>query len=106
MFSGGLPPLKLLMEFLHNTDKTITPKSVSDVKLIHAGKILENNKTLADSRITVGNLPSGVTTMHVVIQPPVAKKKTGLFSFLFFIYVNHSLFMMHSFLGIWKFCHS
>lgn len=56
--------------------KTITPKSINDVKLIHAGKILENNKTLADSRITVGDLPSGVTTMHVVIQPLVAKKKT------------------------------
>lgn len=67
------------------SDKTITPKSVNDVKLIHAGKILENNKTLADSRVTMGDLPTGVITMHVVIQPPVAKKKTGLFSFSSFI---------------------
>ncbi|GMY16473.1 membrane-anchored ubiquitin-fold protein 3-like isoform X2 [Fagus crenata] len=57
-------------------DKTVTPKSVNDVKLIHAGKILEDNKALADSRITIGDLPGGVVTMHVVIQPPVAKKKT------------------------------
>lgn len=58
-------------------DKTITPKAINDVKLIHAGKILEDNKTLADSRITIGDLPCGVITMHVVVQPPVAKKKKG-----------------------------
>ncbi|KAI4301352.1 hypothetical protein L6164_034640 [Bauhinia variegata] len=55
--------------------KTVTPKSISDVKLIHAGKVLDNNKTLADSRITFGDVPGGVITMHVVVQPPVAKKK-------------------------------
>ncbi|KAL4603178.1 hypothetical protein ACB092_10G106800 [Castanea dentata] len=60
----------------HNENKTVTPKSVNDVKLIHAGKILEDNKTLADSKITIGDLPGGVVTMHVVVQPPVAKKKT------------------------------
>lgn len=56
--------------------KTVTPKSVSDLKLIHAGKVLENSKTLADSRITFGDIPGGVVTMHVVVQPPVTKKKT------------------------------
>ncbi|KAJ9171870.1 hypothetical protein P3X46_015176 [Hevea brasiliensis] len=56
-------------------DKTVLPKSVNDLKLIHAGKILENNRTLADSRITYGDLPGGVITMHVVVQPPAAKKK-------------------------------
>ncbi|KAH7578411.1 hypothetical protein JRO89_XS01G0378300 [Xanthoceras sorbifolium] len=56
--------------------KTITPKSVNDIKLIHAGKILENSKTLADSKVTFGDLPSSVITMHVVVQPHVAKKKT------------------------------
>ncbi|RZB48954.1 Membrane-anchored ubiquitin-fold protein 3 isoform E [Glycine soja] len=55
--------------------KTVTPKSVSDLKLIHAGKVLENNKTLADYRITFGEIPGGVVTMHVVVQPPVTKKK-------------------------------
>ncbi|KAG8477669.1 hypothetical protein CXB51_027663 [Gossypium anomalum] len=56
--------------------KTVTPKSIHDLKLIHAGKVLENNKTLADSRITVGDLPLGVITMHVVVQPSKAKQKT------------------------------
>ncbi|KAK4848328.1 hypothetical protein QYF36_011724 [Acer negundo] len=56
--------------------KTIAPKSVNDIKLIHAGKILENSKTLADSKVTFGDLPSSVITMHVVVQPHVAKKKT------------------------------
>ncbi|KAK7284715.1 hypothetical protein RJT34_19467 [Clitoria ternatea] len=56
--------------------KTVTPKSVSDLKVIHAGKVLENSKTLADSRITFGDIPGGVITMHVVVQPPVTKKKT------------------------------
>ncbi|KAE9598262.1 hypothetical protein Lal_00004079 [Lupinus albus] len=56
--------------------KTVVPKSVSDVKLIHAGKVLENNKTLADSRITFGDIPGGAITMHVVVQPPLAKTKT------------------------------
>ncbi|KAJ7977502.1 Membrane-anchored ubiquitin-fold protein [Quillaja saponaria] len=56
--------------------KTVIPKSVNDVKLIHAGKILENIKTLAESRITFGDAPGRVITMHVVLQPPVAKKKT------------------------------
>ncbi|KAI8574663.1 hypothetical protein RHMOL_Rhmol01G0371700 [Rhododendron molle] len=58
-------------------DKSVVPKSVSDIKLIHAGKVLENSKTLAESRLYFGDLPGGVITMHVVVQPPVAKKKTA-----------------------------
>lgn len=58
--------------------KTVTPKTVSEVKLIHGGKVLENSKTLADSRImSFGNLPGGVITMHVVVQPTIAKEKKG-----------------------------
>ncbi|XP_026422764.1 membrane-anchored ubiquitin-fold protein 3-like isoform X2 [Papaver somniferum] len=57
-------------------DKTVIPKSVNDVKLIYAGKVLENTKTLAESRIPFGDLPGGVTTMHVVVQPSLARKKT------------------------------
>ncbi|XP_042516753.1 membrane-anchored ubiquitin-fold protein 3-like [Macadamia integrifolia] len=57
-------------------DKTVTPKSVNDMKLIYAGKVLENSKTLAESKILFGDLPGGVITMHVVVQPPVSKKKT------------------------------
>ncbi|KAJ8898815.1 hypothetical protein K2173_007240 [Erythroxylum novogranatense] len=55
-------------------DKTVSPKSVNDLKLIHAGKVLDNSKTLADSRISYGDFPGGVITMHVVVQP--LKKKT------------------------------
>ncbi|XP_042475375.1 membrane-anchored ubiquitin-fold protein 3-like [Macadamia integrifolia] len=56
--------------------KTVVPKSVNDVKLIYAGKVLENSKTLAESRIIFGDLPGGVITMHVVVQPSVSKKNT------------------------------
>ncbi|KAK9285519.1 hypothetical protein L1049_024713 [Liquidambar formosana] len=63
-------------------DKTVIPKSVNDMKLIHAGKVLENSKTLAESRILFGDLPGGVTTMHVIVQPPLAKKKTGKRAFI------------------------
>ncbi|KAK8482426.1 hypothetical protein V6N12_017197 [Hibiscus sabdariffa] len=40
-------------------DKENCPKTIQDVKLINAGKILENNKTLAESRLPVGELPEG-----------------------------------------------
>lgn len=56
-------------------DKSIIPKSVDDLKLIHAGKFLENSKTLVESRITTLDLPGGVNTIHVVVQPCAAKKK-------------------------------
>ncbi|XP_041995431.1 membrane-anchored ubiquitin-fold protein 3-like [Salvia splendens] len=57
-------------------DKSVVPKSVNDMKIIHAGKVLENAKTVAESRAHVGDHPSGVITMHVVVQPAVVKKKT------------------------------
>ncbi|KAK4492570.1 hypothetical protein RD792_017700 [Penstemon davidsonii] len=56
--------------------KSFMPKSVNDMKLIHAGKFLENGKTLAECRVHVDDLPGGVITMHVVVQPSVAKQKT------------------------------
>ncbi|CAA2956380.1 membrane-anchored ubiquitin-fold 3-like [Olea europaea subsp. europaea] len=58
-------------------DKSVVPKSVNDMKLIHAGTVLENGKTLAESRILVGDLPGGFITMHVVVQPPLVKRKKG-----------------------------
>ncbi|KAJ4968667.1 hypothetical protein NE237_015368 [Protea cynaroides] len=57
-------------------DKKVIPKAVNDMKLIYAGKFLEDSKTLAESRIAFGELPGGVTTMHVVVQPSVSKKKS------------------------------
>ncbi|PKA49756.1 Membrane-anchored ubiquitin-fold protein 1 [Apostasia shenzhenica] len=45
------------------------PRTVNDVKLINAGKILENNRTLAECRSPICDL-SGITTMHVVVRAP------------------------------------
>ncbi|KAB2023823.1 hypothetical protein ERO13_D06G040300v2 [Gossypium hirsutum] len=55
-------------------DKENCPKTIQDVKLINAGKILENNKTLAESTLPVGELPGGVITMHVVLRLPLSDK--------------------------------
>ena len=55
------------------TDKEIVPKTVNDVKLINAGRMLENRKTLAtlaQSRVPVGEVPGSVIIMHVVVRPP------------------------------------
>ncbi|XXG54208.1 hypothetical protein AAC387_Pa03g2152 [Persea americana] len=57
-------------------DQKVIPKAVNDVKLIYAGKVLENTKTIAESRIPVGELPGVVSTMHVVVQPSMERKKT------------------------------
>lgn len=48
------------------------------MKLISAGKFLENNKTIAQCRLPFGELPGGVITMHVVVQPSLTKTKTGM----------------------------
>ena len=58
-------------------DKEIAPKTVNDLKLINAGRILENNRTLAESRVPVGEVPGGVITMHVVVRPPQVDKNSG-----------------------------
>lgn len=56
-------------------DKKIIPKSSNDLRLISAGKVLENNKTVGQCRAPFGELPGGVITMHVVVQPSLAKTK-------------------------------
>ncbi|XP_042495299.1 membrane-anchored ubiquitin-fold protein 3-like isoform X7 [Macadamia integrifolia] len=55
-------------------DKENGPRTVSDLKLINAGKILENNRTLAQCRVPVQEIAGGVTTMHVVVRPPLSDK--------------------------------
>ncbi|KAJ9167062.1 hypothetical protein P3X46_021741 [Hevea brasiliensis] len=57
-------------------DKENGPNTLNDVKLINAGKILENNRTLAESRLPVSELPGGVITMHVVLRPPMPDKNS------------------------------
>ncbi|KAK1682797.1 hypothetical protein QYE76_043645 [Lolium multiflorum] len=56
-------------------DKSIVPKTANDVKLISGGKILENDKNIAQCRAPFGDLPSTAITMHVVVQPSSAKSK-------------------------------
>lgn len=56
-------------------DKKIMPKAANDVKLISGGKILENQRTVSQCRPPFGELPGGVITMHVVVQPSSAKSK-------------------------------
>ncbi|XP_043707631.1 membrane-anchored ubiquitin-fold protein 3-like isoform X2 [Telopea speciosissima] len=55
-------------------DKHNGPRTASDLKLINAGKILENNRTLAQCRVPVREISGGVTTMHVVVRPPLSDK--------------------------------
>lgn len=69
--------LKVEMNF-PSSDQKVIPKALNDVKLIYAGKVLENTKTIAESRIPIGELPGVVNTMHVVVQPSMERKKTGL----------------------------
>ncbi|CAA0823497.1 Membrane-anchored ubiquitin-fold protein 4 [Striga hermonthica] len=57
-------------------DKKIAPRSASDVKLISAGKILENSRTVAQCKMPFDELPNGVVTMHAVVQPIYVKAKT------------------------------
>ncbi|KAK1438909.1 hypothetical protein QVD17_04721 [Tagetes erecta] len=57
-------------------DKENAPKTVKDVKIISAGKVLENNRTVAECRSPLYDVPGGVTTMHVLVsQPPQEKEK-------------------------------
>ena len=74
-------------------DKKIAPKGANDIKLINAGKILENNKTVGQCRVPFGDLPKVVITMHVVVQPSVTKAKTGspILSTFFPLQVIYSL---------------
>lgn len=75
-------------------DKKIIPKSANDIKLISAGRILENNRTVGQCRVPLGELPKGVIiTMHVVVQPPLLKAKTGIFHsgiYCVTVFYNHT----------------
>ncbi|KAH7683260.1 Membrane-anchored ubiquitin-fold protein [Dioscorea alata] len=56
-------------------DKKIMPKVINDLKLISAGKILDDNKTVAQCKPSFSEV-SGVITIHVVVQPSSAKAKS------------------------------
>ncbi|OIT06985.1 PREDICTED: membrane-anchored ubiquitin-fold protein 4-like isoform X1 [Nicotiana attenuata] len=57
-------------------DKKIAPKAANDVKLICAGKILENSRSVGQCQTPFGELPNGVITMHAVVQPSIVKAKS------------------------------
>ncbi|XP_057544442.1 membrane-anchored ubiquitin-fold protein 4-like [Amaranthus tricolor] len=57
-------------------DKKVAPKGASDIKIINAGKILENSKTVGQCQMPFGELQKAVITMHVVVHPSGAKSKT------------------------------
>ncbi|CAN6879657.1 unnamed protein product [Brassica oleracea] len=60
--------------------KTLVPKGINEVKLISSGKILENNKTVAQCKTPFGEVAGGGVTlmlMHVVVQPCLSKAKTA-----------------------------
>ncbi|KAG6419965.1 hypothetical protein SASPL_116479 [Salvia splendens] len=58
-------------------DKENGPKSINDIKLINAGKILENDRTLDQSRTPLSEVPGDVITMLVVVQSPLPDKHSG-----------------------------
>lgn len=64
--------------------KTVVPKGINEVKLISSGKILENNKTVGQCKTPFGEIAGGVIVMHVVVQPSLAKTKTGEKPFFLF----------------------
>ncbi|CAA7404200.1 unnamed protein product [Spirodela intermedia] len=57
-------------------DKENSSRTVSDIKLIHGGKILENNRTLWECKNPILDVSGGITTMHVVIRPPPSERGT------------------------------
>lgn len=68
--------------------KTLVPKGINEVKLISSGKILENNKTVAQCKTPFREVAGGGVTlmlMHVVVQPSLSKTKTGTILFLLFL---------------------
>lgn len=77
--SSGFLLLFFLNRFFSFVGKTIIPKVANEVKLISSGKILENNKTVGQCKMPFGDNAGGVIIMHVVVQPSLAKTKTGNF---------------------------
>lgn len=50
------------------------------MRLIYSGRVLENHRTLAESRLPVGDLHAGDITILVVLRPPVPEGNTGEYS--------------------------
>ncbi|XP_057440095.1 membrane-anchored ubiquitin-fold protein 2-like [Lotus japonicus] len=48
-------------------DKEYGPKTVKDVKLINAGKILENNRTVGECQSPLCNPPGGAMALYYYV---------------------------------------
>ncbi|KAH1074726.1 hypothetical protein J1N35_027054 [Gossypium stocksii] len=80
--------------------KTVVPKAVNEVKLISSGKILENNKTVGQCKVPFGEVAGGIIIMHVVVQPSLAKTKTGILVFIFLQNFSLTVLRVLSFLQL------
>ncbi|KAL1809610.1 hypothetical protein ACET3Z_026600 [Daucus carota] len=56
-------------------ERGIAPRTVKDLKLISAGRILENSTTVGECRSPMFDIPGGITTMHVLVQPAPPEKE-------------------------------
>uniref|UniRef100_A0A0E0A701 UBL3-like ubiquitin domain-containing protein n=1 Tax=Oryza glumipatula TaxID=40148 RepID=A0A0E0A701_9ORYZ len=65
--------------------KEIAPRTVNDVTIINAGQVLENNRTLAESRNLAAESPEGPITMHVVVRRSRPERRGTIFFLLFVI---------------------
>ncbi|XP_042024982.1 membrane-anchored ubiquitin-fold protein 2-like isoform X1 [Salvia splendens] len=59
-------------------EKEDGPHTVKDIKLISAGRVLENSRSVGECRSPLYDIPGGVTTMHVVVQPHVLSRQDSL----------------------------
>lgn len=83
MLSVLLVVVHYMLIYLFQTEKENSPHTVKDIKLISAGRILENNRTVGECRSPLCDIPGGVMTMHVVVQQPMEKgRKCSLKSYL------------------------
>ncbi|KAJ0846300.1 putative Ubiquitin-like domain superfamily, UBL3-like, ubiquitin domain-containing protein [Helianthus annuus] len=55
-------------------EKDNAPRTVKYLKLISGRKILETNRTVDECRSPLCDVPSGVTTMHIVVSQPPQEK--------------------------------
>lgn len=72
--------------------KEIAPRTVNDVTIINAGQVLENNRTLAESRNLAAESPEGPITMHVVVRRSRPERRGTMF-FLLFVIVIFQMFV-------------
>uniref|UniRef100_A0A7N0ZSN9 Membrane-anchored ubiquitin-fold protein n=1 Tax=Kalanchoe fedtschenkoi TaxID=63787 RepID=A0A7N0ZSN9_KALFE len=57
-------------------DKEMVPMSVNEIKLIHAGKILDSDQTVGRSRMSFADPEQEAIIMHVVLQPFTGNNKS------------------------------